>query len=242
MAVQQQVKASGMTGADEAAREEAKSLLAPLEPSDTELALPGGATTRPEDVHTSMTPAFTRMRTDFNSPDREVVDQMRRAVDLLIQKHFAEVFDIFYQIYELVREQEVDTSTGHVKTDEHGLPVWRRSPTGAYIEDWSKMTVAERERFLYQLTIGLFRWEQAAADLWGEAMFGRAQFEESFSHGFEELNGDRPTIDDRTARARIRAAEHRYRSVYLSYLSRRADAVVRSAERLAQRIKDVHLS
>lgn len=243
MSAQVAVRASGLTGADEAAREEGRQLDSPLRPEgENELALPGGPGERPEDKHTSMTPAFSRMRTDWNSPDYDVVRQMKRAVDMLIQKHFADVFDIFYQVYALVRQSEVDQN-GEIKTDELGVPIWRRSPTGAYIEDWSQLGVRERESFLYQLTTGLFRWEQLAADIWGEAMFARASFEEAFSHGFEELpDADRPTIDDRTARARIRAAEYRYRAVYQSYLSKRAEAVVRAAERLSQRLKDIHTS
>jgi hypothetical protein len=182
------------------------------------------------------------MRTDWNSPDHEVIRQMRRAVDLMIQQQFADVFDIFYQVYSTVREPDVDQGTGEVRTDEFGVPLWRRGPSGAYIEDWSQLGIREREQLLYQLTTGLFRWEQLSSDLWGEAMFARATFEEAFAHGYEELSGERPTIDDRTARARIRAAEHRYRAVYQSYLSKRAEAVVRSAERMSQRLKDVMLA
>ena len=198
---------------------------------------------KPEDVRTSLTPAFSRMRTDWNSPDQDVILQMRQAVNLLIQHQFADVFDLYYQIYALVREPDVDTSTGEIRTDDLGVPMWQRNPaTGSYVEDWSRIAFRERERFLYQLTTGLFRWKQLSDDIWGEAMFSRAAFEEAFSHGFEELSGDRPTIDDRTARARIRAAEYRYRAVYQSYLSRRAQSVVDSVELLAQRLKDIHVA
>lgn len=239
MAQREQVRASGLTPADEAARREAAQLTEPVQP-DAQLGLDGGANHHPEDTHTSLTPAFARMRTDWNSPDRAVISQMRQAVNLLIQQQFADVFDIFYQIYALVREPEVDQATGEVRTNELGVPVWQRNPaTGSYIEDWSRLGLREREQFLFRLTTGLFRWEQLSVDIWGEAMFARAAFEEGFSVSYEELPGDKPTIEDRTARARIRAAEYRYRAVYHSYLSKRAEAVVRSAERLAQRLKDV---
>lgn len=233
-----------MVVADEVARAEAQLVVGDLESSDREHlpGLSGGSTSRPEDVNTSLTPAFSRMRTDWNSPDRDVIRQMRSAVDLLIQTQFADVFDIFYQVYSLVRQQEIGPG-GEVKVDEYGVPIWTRAPSGAYVEDWSLLGHREREQFLYQLTTGLFRWEQWSADIWGEAMFARASFEEAFSHGFEELTDTaKPTIDDRTARARIRAAEYRYRAVYQAYLSKRAEAVVRSAERLSQRLKDIHVA
>lgn len=244
MSTQVDVRASGLTPADETAQREGKQLDGPLEPQDDALpGLPGGPATRPEDAHMSLTPAFSRMRTDWNSPDHAVIQQMRRAVDMFVQQQFADVFEIFFLVYDLVREKEVDTGTGEIKVDEFGMPKWKRSPSGTYVEDWSRLGIREREQFLYQLTTGLFRWEQRAADIWGEAMFARAAFEEAFSHGFEELpESQRPTIDDRTARARIRAAEYRYRAVYQAYLSKRADAVVKSAERLSQRLKDVMVS
>ena len=231
MAQGNEVRASGLTPADEAAREETKKLDTPSEPMDDGW---------PEDRRTSLTPAFSRMRTDWNSPDHDVITKMKRAVNLLIQQHFADVFDVFYQIYAVVREYDVDPATAEIRTDELGVPQWKRNPaTGSYAEDWSRLGRKESEEFLYRLTTGLFRWEQIAGDIWGEAMFARASFDEAFSHGYEELPGDKPTIDDRTARARIRAAEYRYRAVYLSYLSKKADAAVRSAERLSQRLKDV---
>jgi hypothetical protein len=239
MAQQDEVRASGMTPGDEIARKEAAQSGEPVAP-DEYLGLDGGADHHPEDRHTSLTPAFSRLRTDWNAPDAEVIRQMRRGVDLMIQNRFADLFDLFYSIFEIVRDLDVDENTGVVRTDEWGVPEWKRAPSGAYIEDWSRMGAKERADFLYRITTGLFRWEQVAADLWGEAMFARAANEEAFSHGYEELVGDKPTIDDRTARARIRAAEHRYRAVYQSYLSKRSEAVVRAAERLGQRLKDLH--
>lgn len=239
MVAQNKPRASGKAGGDEIAPQEAERLLRPVQ-DEGELGLDGGSLTHPEDIHSTLNPAFRRMRTDWNSPDRAIIGQMRRAVDLLIRDQFFEIFDLLYEIYDKVRELDIDPATQEVKTDSDGLPEWKRGPSGAYVEDWTTIGIREREQYLYRITTGMFRWEQRAADLWGEALFAKAAFEEAFSHGYEELDGTRPTIEDRTARARIKAAEHRYRAVYLSYLSKRADAVVRSAERLGQRLKDLH--
>lgn len=241
MVAQNQQRADGRTGGEQLAPKEADRAVVPQQEQDA-LGLDGGAITRPEDSHSSLTPMFRRMRTDWNSPDRHVINQMKRAVDLLIRDQFFEIFDLLYEIYDKVREQEVDPVTHEVKVDDEGLPLWRRGPGGAYIEDWAAIGVREREHYLYRIYTGMFRWTQRQADLWGESLFAKAAFEEAFSHGYEELENSRATIEDRTARARIRAAEHRYRAVYLAYLSKRADAVVRSAELLGQRLKDIGAS
>lgn len=240
MVAQNTPRASGKTGGEEMARQESQAALE-LVRDDGDLAASGGPVERPEDVHTSLTPTLHRMRTDWNSSDREIIAQMRHAVDGIVKERFADLFELMYQVYLLVREPDVDITSGEIKVDEWGLPEWRRNSRGAYVEDWSRMTGREREDYLYRITTGLFAWEQRAADLWGEALFSKAAFEEAFSHGYEQLGNPRATIEDRTARARILAAEHRYRAVYLSYLSKRADAVVRAADRLGQRIKDIHV-
>lgn len=233
MAVEQgQRRASGLTGGEELAIQEGKSLDRPVE--DDGEGLTGGPAERPEDIHTTLSPAFRRMRTDWNSPDRDIINQMRSAVNGMILAKFGDLFDLHFEIFDMVRERDGD------KVDEWGLQEWKRGPNGAYIEDWSKMTSHRREDFLYKITTSLFRWEQVQEDMRGEALFARAHFEEAFSSGYEELANPRATIEDRTARARLRAAEHRYLAVYKSYLSRRADAAVRSAERLGQRLKDLH--
>lgn len=241
MVAQQQTRADGRTGGEQLAPQEAASALQP-QATDGDLGLDGGSLTHPEDRHSSLTPAFRRMRTDWNSPDRAIIQQMKRAVDMLIRDQFFEVFDLLYEIYDRVREPDVDPATGEVKVDADRLPEWKRGPGGAYLEDWSAIGIREREAYLYRITTGMFRWEQRQADLFAEALFAKASFEEAFSHGYEQLENPKATIEDRTARARVVGAEHRYRAVYMTYLSKRADAVVRSAERLGQRLKDLHVS
>jgi hypothetical protein len=235
-----ELRASGKTVGDEIAAEEAMNGLG-LIGEKGELGLTGGVVGKlPEDLHSSMAPAWRRMDTSWTSPDHEILSQMRRAVDVMIKERFAECFELFYEINMLVREPIIDEASGEMQVDEFGLPEWQRTAMGAYREDWSRLGYKERENFLYKLTVGLFRWEQRAVDLQGEALLGRAVFEEAFSHGYEARDDSRATIEDRTARARVLAAEYRYRAVYMTYLSKRADAVCRSAERLALRLRDLH--
>jgi hypothetical protein len=236
-------RASGKTAADEAAANEAKNGMAPVEPVGDPIqgGVTGGAVTRPEDVHMSMTPAFSRMRTDWNSPDRDVIQQMHRGADVLIRNEFGEIMDLFFEVYMIVREPVMKLGTvDEPVTDAFGYPEWQKVPgTDSYAEDWTRLGWKERENLLFKITTGIFRWTQRRDQLWADAMFSRAQFEERFALGYEEIKNEKATIDDRTARARRVAAEYRYYAVYASYLSRRADSVVKSAELLGQRLKDV---
>ena len=186
---------------------------------------------------TFRTPGFSRMSTQWSGPDREVVNSARDAVQGRLLKDYADVYTLLHRIYEKVRLPEVD-GDGVKVTDQFGLTVWQRdSQTGDYIEDWSELTHREKEDFLFTVTTRLVEWEQRAADAWGEAMLAKAKWEERFAIGYDEPMGSL-TVDDRKAKGNKAAADERYFAIYLSWYSRQAEALVRSVERLGQRIKD----
>jgi hypothetical protein len=174
------------------------------------------------------TPGFQRMRTDWKSEDRPIVDRVHAVVETKIRTEFADAYTLIYRVFELVRNE--------IGEDPRGEPVWERDANGAFIEDFSKLRPKEKEDFMFALTTRLFLWQQQAADAWGEAMFAKAQWEERFSMGYEEKKSG--TIEGRTAAGRIDAREERYFAVLLSIYSRKADALVHSLELLTQRLKD----
>lgn len=185
------------------------------------------------------TPGFSRMRTDWDGPDGTTVAAVREVVDRRILANFADAFALMNEVYDIVRDPEADEVTGDVKTDRYGFPVWRRTPTGAYVEDFTKLSSGQKEDLLFKITTRIFEWEQAAADAWGEAMFAKAQWEEAFAVGFTTAKtGSRITDEMGTQVARANSRDERYFAVFLSLYSRKADAIVRSMQLLGQRLKD----
>ena len=182
----------------------------------------------------NLTRAFQRMRTDWNSKDRETIQSVKSIVDQAILNDFSDAFSLMFEIYNTVR-----TTIG---TDEIGLPIWKTNSDGSYVEDWDQIKRKERERFLHIIITRMFEWEQTAADIWGEAIFAKAQLEEAFATGFDSIVDAKATVDARTARANKLSADHRYLAVYKSYYSRKAEALVRSMTNLSQRFKDLHVS
>lgn len=77
--------------------------------------------------------------------------------------------------------------------------------------------------------------------IWMDAIMARARFEEHFAISYDELRGtaSRTTVDDRKAYGNVEAAQDRYQAIYLTALSKRSAALVKSMERLSQRLKDV---
>jgi hypothetical protein len=193
----------------------------------------------PDRTRELRTPGFSRMRLEWSGPDAQVLTTVMGAVQGALMRIFPMAYEVMHQIFLDVREPEVHPSTGEIMQDQYGFPMWKKKLTGTYIEDWSALTDRRREHFLHQISAHLFEWEQASQDLWGEAMFAKAAWEERFAWGYTTSEGK--TIGDRTQRARQASQEERYFAIYRTLLSRKADALVRSMQLINQRLKDTTL-
>lgn len=223
----QGVRKSGKTQSEEITKEVAKHVDEPL--GDV-------PATMDTDSPRLKRPYFQRLRTEWNSEQKIVLQKIHGKVQKNIQTVFADAFDVMFELYSVVR-----TPLGEGEEDpEDPQELWVRTSSGAYVEDWGKLTHRQRERFLFLITTHLFTWEQQAASLNFEALFAKAEWEMSFATGYESLPGTRATIEDRTARARLQSQEDYYFALMRTYFSRQADAIVRSMTGLAQRLKDVH--
>lgn len=183
---------------------------------------------------------LSRMRTTWSDEDADAMAGIHAVVEREILVHFAGAFQIMNEIYDIVREPSVNTTTGEIEKDQHGFTVWLRTQTGAYIEDYTQLSHKDVEHFLFRITTRLFDWEQQAAQLWGDAMFAKALWEQALSEGYQDsrANGAR-TVEDRTQAGRVASREERLFGIFRALISRRADAVVRSTTLLSQRFKDV---
>ncbi len=219
-----QTRASGMTVAEEVIRDEA------------ERAEDIAALEMPEERERRFrTPGFSRMRTEWSTADRPVIQHALDVVDGRILQTFGDAFQVMSELFDIVRTAETNPD-GSVRLDRFGFPVWKKLPSGAWDEDFSRLTTKQRENFLYQITTRIFDWEQRAANVWGEAMFAKAAWEERFSIGFDAPMAG--TVDDRRDAGNLAAREERYFAIFTSLYSRRADAIVRSMTLLGQRLRD----
>jgi hypothetical protein len=224
------VRASGQTAAAEVAHEQGAELDQQVAPE-----LPD------ERKRKFATSGHSRMRVEWRPEQRAELNQMHHAVQRQLTENFSDAFALLVEIWTLVREP-VQVNGEVVRDRVTGMPEWRRTPSGGYIEDWGKLNVRERERFLYQLTTRLAIWEQRAAEAWYESMYAKVTWEMSFSDGFERLEGaTKDTVEARTARGKLAAREDHFFAILSTYYSRKAEALVRSMERIAQRLKDIHV-
>jgi hypothetical protein len=182
------------------------------------------------------TPGFSRMRIVWRSEDRPIISSAKDAVEQALLRQFEDAYLVMNQVLELVRTPEIDPATEQPLRDNFGFVIWKRTPSGSFEEDWSRLTNRAKQALLFTITTRIFDWKQRAADAWGEAMFAKAQWEERHAIAYDApMQG---TIEDRTAAAAIDAREERYFAIFTTWYSRKADALVGTLELLAQRLKD----
>lgn len=196
----------------------------------------------PDRVRTFSSMNFSRMRTRWSKDEREIIDMAHTQVEEELGTEFADVYRILNRIYSLVREVARDPDTGEFLTDAHGFAIWAKDDTGMYREDWNRLTDRDKEDLLHRITTRLVIWEQRAADFKGEALFAKGMWEERFAMSFVDApapeGARKATEADRTQYAQASAREQRYLAIYMTVRSNKAEALVRSVDRLAQRLKD----
>lgn len=185
------------------------------------------------------TPGFSRMRFDWNGPDATVMQTILQVADDRVAVAFTDAYQIMNDIYEIVRVKKVDPETGEVVTGRHGWPLWETTDSGRFVEDYGRLGEKERDTFMFQIVTRLFDWEQRSAEHWAEAMFAKAQWEERFAISFSDTSeGGRKTDEAMTQRGRLGSREERYFALFEAAVSRKSEALVKSMERISQRLKD----
>lgn len=183
---------------------------------------------------------LSRMKREWNADEAIELTGIHNYVDDLMLKYFGDAYLIINEIYEIVRKPVANQETGEILKDRHGFPLWERTESGAYVEDYSRMTTRDMHDYLFKITTRLFEWKQRQADLWGEAMLAKAVWEESFSIAYDESKNR--TVEDKTQKARLGSREDRYFGILQAMVSRKADSLVSSLELLSQRLKDISLT
>ncbi len=233
-------RVSGLTAGEEAADQQVAELDAG--PTPDEAVTPEERSTELEGLN------FSRMRWDWRSDDARDLDRAEAMVDEVISEEFGEAFSILDEIWSIVRDPKPDPDDpSRQALDEHGELAWRTLDNGELFEDWSRLGYGQREGLLFRLTTSCFIWEQRSEVYRFRAMWAKFRWRSEFSNAYDKAfagdralqRGQKDTIEHRTARAEIASDEDRLFALLQTHLSRRADAVVRAARAIEQRLKDV---
>jgi hypothetical protein len=178
---------------------------------------------------------FSRMRITWLDDDQERLAIVRATANDIIQAEFRVAFAVLDMLHRQVRRPLAD-SDGVVQTYDDGSPKWELDEYGVPTENWGRLDPRTRENAMHVIAVFLVEMELKAVDLWAEAMFAKVIWEEKFAKNFTALPKDqlsgKPTIQDRTQWGHRNSTEERYFAVFCAVLSKKADALVRSMNRL----------
>jgi hypothetical protein len=177
---------------------------------------------------------FSRMRKSWIGDDLTALMEIDDLTRKIIDAEFAAPIALIARIRRAVRIPVIkNDGSGEVEYSA-GEPVWKRDDDGFPVEDWTALSNADREAFLFTITTHLMEWKRSQAALWRRAMFAKAMWEEKFAKAFHALPGlaitGKPTIPDRTQVGHSFSIEERYFAVLQSSLSKEADAIIKSME------------
>lgn len=198
------------------------------------------------DVHPDRTRTMThiglaRMRTTWGDDDAARIEIVKAEARRVLREDFKVAYVVMERLHRRVRTPLADPETGEIRAYPDGTPMWETDEDGVPAEDWGAITSLDREQLLWMISTWLYEWELKAVDAWAEAMFSKVAWEEMFARGFVAMPGSqpvsKPTIHDRTQWGQQYSADERYLAVFKSYLSKQADAVVRSMNRILRMLE-----
>lgn len=189
------------------------------------------------------TPGLQQMRTDWQGEDATVIARVTATVDQAVSTAFGDAYHIMNDLFTIIRRPVLDPRTHQPLLDHLGFVQWAQTETGEYIEDWSLLGRVQQRDFLFRITTTIFSLMQRRTDARAESMYAKAVWEEQFARGFESLpaiTATRPTVDDRTQRARLVASDARFFALYKLHYFWRAQDIIDALQLLDQRLKDIY--
>lgn len=189
--------------------------------------------------------SFARMKTTWSGPDAAALADVQFAAAEAIKTVFPRALRVLARLQEAAWVPVIDTSTGEPERHLNGSVKYVTDEWGDRVEDWSRLDPKTRSDILFTITTHAYEWESNRVRLWAEAMYAKVLWEQAFSYGFRTMAGSgaaisgKPTIDDRTQVGHAHSAQDRYFGVFQSSISRQADALVRTLDRIARLLENV---
>ena len=181
---------------------------------------------------------FSKIKFGWKAEDKNTLEQIRAAVNSMINDTFSEAYAIIDGVYESVRVPELNSS-GVVRTDQEGRIIWEKDESGKLLEDWSKLDGLDIEKALFDLERVKIPISLRASELYSEALYAKHLFDDKWWDTYsEQVDG---TQNDRSSRANRQSAEEKYHSFFRYLLWERVNVFlkeVQSLMRLLEKVRD----
>lgn len=169
-----------------------------------------------------------RISVEWDEDDREAIDFIKRKIDEGIRREYAQVF----------AEEEHLLAKVRVPNPPGSTPGWQMNADGSYLEDWGRVTIKDMEMFIQAASSEVFFSSQKVINDYAEAVFAKFTYDDAYDAAYSsQLSG---TIGDKTARAKRRTQDERWRALFKTLWYKRAQEVVGKLEAHVRRVERIY--
>lgn len=165
-----------------------------------------------------------RLSIDWGEDDRDAIDFIKSKVDELVAKDFGGIRNLAAALRE----------KAYVPYPPHLGPGYQTYPDGTIMQDWGRVSTDELEKFVLNGSSEVYFAQQKLENNYAEAVFAKFTYDDAYDKAYtSQLSG---TIGDKTARAKRRTMDERWRALFKTLYHKRAKSEVDTFETFVRRV------
>ena len=169
-----------------------------------------------------------RLSIEWDESDQEAIDFIKGKIEEGIRREYAQVF----------AEEEHLLAKVRIPNPPGSVPGWQRNPDGSYLEDWGRLTVKDMEMFIHAASSEVFFSSQKVINDYAEAVFAKFTYDDAYDVAYSsQLSG---TIGDKTARAKRRTQDERWRALFKTLWYKRSQELLSKLEAHVRRVERIY--
>lgn len=168
--------------------------------------------------------ADVRLSLDWDEDDGDAIDFIKGKVDEMISRDFGGIRNLASSLRE----------KAYVPYPPHMGPGFQTYPDGTIMQDWGRVETEDLEKFVLNGSSEVYFAQQKLENGYAEAVFAKFTYDDAYDRAYSsQLSG---TIGDKTARAKRRTMDERWRALFKTLYHKRAKSEVDAFESFIRRV------
>jgi len=165
-----------------------------------------------------------RLSLDWDEDDKDAIEFIKGRVDMMIAKEFGGMRNLANSLRE----------KAYVPYPPHMGPGFQTYPDGTIMQDWGRVETADLEKFVLNGSSEVYFAQQKIENGYAEAVFAKFTYDDAYDRAYSsQLSG---TIGDKTARAKRRTMDERWRALFKTLYHKRSKSEVDAFESFVRRV------
>mgnify|MGYP000924388095 CR=1 FL=1 len=165
---------------------------------------------------------------EWEPEDKEQLSVIMGSLDRMMRGQYAQAFAVEKKLLDQVRTPIPSNAGGG----------WLMNPDGSYVEDWSRITIPDMEKFIQEASSWTFFSSQQVIDSYAEAVFAKFTYDDSYDDAYSsQLTG---TIGDKQAKAKRRTKKERWLALYKTLAFKKSKEIIDRLEQHVRRVERIY--